>query len=310
MVLHMNQLLYMSECTLMEEELSFIYEKSSTSYIPHDLLFKKLLKHHFKLFIKAYEPKLFAVLDFSTFEFLSEEIILNAFDYEKRILDLVAKVKLKSTGEPIIIHVEPQSYVQKDFSERMFFYASALYHQLNLPIISIALFSFDELWTKDQYKMEVFDYKTFEFNYQLLHLASLHWRDFLHQENPVSATLMCLKEHDFSERVAMKVEFYRILERSNVNKQQGKFLLRFFDTYLPFSKEEEDEVMERLKQDEETFDINSLPIGIEERAREVGKINEKENIAKNMLKEGFSLEKIVKITELDADRVKELKKQV
>jgi len=59
----------------------------------------------------------------------------------------------------------------------------------------------------------------------------------------------------------------------------------------------------RLKQEPETFDIDSLPIGIEELAKEEGKRiglrKEKIRIAKNMLNKKMDIGLIEEITGLD-----------
>src|SRR5690625_2000509 len=116
--------------------------------------------------------------------------------------------------------------------------------------------------------------------------------------NPVTATLMCFMKHDDADRIDLKVAFLRMLVKSGINIDQGKFFLRFFDQYLPFTKEENKKVMERLKQEPETFDIDSLPIGIEELAREEGERKEKERIALMMLEDNLSLSQIAQYTNL------------
>ncbi|MFA5384926.1 MAG: hypothetical protein WC364_09745 [Eubacteriales bacterium] len=41
----------------------------------------------------------------------------------------------------ILVHVEPQAYVQKDFNERMFIYFSRLYEKHRRKILPIAVFT-------------------------------------------------------------------------------------------------------------------------------------------------------------------------
>lgn len=41
----------------------------------------------------------------------------------------------------IIVHIEPQSYFEKEFQERMFIYNSRLYEYHRKPILHIAVFS-------------------------------------------------------------------------------------------------------------------------------------------------------------------------
>src|SRR5690625_2124373 len=110
-----------------------------------------------------------------------------------------------------------------------------------------------------------------------------------------------------------------MLVKSGIDIDQGKFFLKFFDQYLPFTREENKEVMERLKQEPETFDIDSLPIGIEELAKEegeklglekghkLGTKKEKERIAINMLEKNMDTVLIEEITGLDREYIQQLK---
>lgn len=63
---------------------------------------------------------------------------------ESRRADILIETKLKGDAVLIIIHVEPQSYAQKDFHERMYHYFSMLYNKYRKPILPIAIFSYDE----------------------------------------------------------------------------------------------------------------------------------------------------------------------
>src|SRR5690625_2326058 len=332
----MTQMIYTLERSHWKHA-SFICEKTSLNYIPHDALFKSLLKNYFKEFSKAFLPQAYEKLNFATVDFLSEEMIIDPFEDDVQFLDIVAKIHLKQSGEPVIIHVEPQSYRQCDFTERMFRYANALYNRLKIPMINIAVFNFQETWDEDQFTLKVHDYKTYEFNYQYIHLRSLDWQDFKEISNPVTATLMCLMKHDDADRINLKVAFLRMLVKSGIDIDQGKFFLKFFDQYLPFTREENKEVMERLKQEPETFDIDSLPIGIEELAKEegeklglekgekigivkgeklglekghkLGTKKEKERIALSMLEDDLPLSKIAQYTNLTEKEIDVLKKQ-
>lgn len=299
---------------------SFINENPSKNYTPHDALFKKLIKDYFKQFIKAFLPQAYEILNFKTINFLSEEMIVNPFKDEIQFLDIVAKIQEKETKEEVILHIEPQSYRQHDFNERIFCYAASLYLQHRLPLVNIALFNFAKpSWSEDQFKVQRFANKTFEFNFKNIYLSTLHWKNFKNKPNPVTATLMCLMDHKDEDRIALKIAFYRMLVKAKINNEQGKFLLRFFDQYLPLTEEESEKVMEHIKQEPDTFDIDSLPIGIEEIAKKQGleqgkkegkkegEQREKERIAISMLKDRMPIETIEKHVELSKEQIKQLK---
>jgi len=52
---------------------------------------------------------------------------------------------LKGEESLIIVHVEPQSYVQDNFNERMFIYFSQLFEKYRRKILPIAIFSYDAI---------------------------------------------------------------------------------------------------------------------------------------------------------------------
>lgn len=60
----MKELIYVPERSETQAS-TFIYENSSNEYIPHDALFKTLLKNYFKQFIQAFFPEIYEVLDFA-----------------------------------------------------------------------------------------------------------------------------------------------------------------------------------------------------------------------------------------------------
>ena len=127
--------------TLLNPQSSLIMEENK-SYTPHDPLFKMLIETFFEKFIEVFFPKFHSEIDFQTVKFLSEEVIANPFKPEQSRLDIVVEAKWRETDSLIIIHVEPQSYVQKGFNERMYYYNCLLYAKYRKPIIPVAIFSY------------------------------------------------------------------------------------------------------------------------------------------------------------------------
>src|SRR5690625_108024 len=312
---------------------SFIREEYEPN-IPHDLLFKQLIQMYFEEFIEVFFPKFHAKIDFNSVNFLSEEVIPDSFAADKRVLDIVVEVKWKSTDTIIIIHVEPQSYKQANFNERMFHYFSILYNKLRKPIIPIAVFSFDEPPNIDHFEMNLDNVNILRFNYFPIHLRSMNWRHFIRKENPISAALMSKMGYNESEKVQVKLEFARIMQTLKIDQEKQAFLFRFFDVYLKLTREEEDELMAEIKKDQESFDISSLPISFVEWGKEVGREEgrvegrekgreegrkegrkegreaEQERVALKMLQENISLEVIMKVTELDEEQLEKLKEKL
>ncbi len=111
--------------------------------IDHDRLFKELLSTYFEEFMIAFFPEAYEEIDFNHVRFLSEELYTDVTAGEKYRIDLLAETRLKGEEALIIVHMEPQSYVQKKFNERMFIYFSRLYEKYRCKILPIAIFSND-----------------------------------------------------------------------------------------------------------------------------------------------------------------------
>ena len=55
------------------------------------------------------------------------------------------ETRLKGQPGLILVHIEPQSYVQKNFNERMFVYFSRLYEKHRRKILPVAVFGYDRV---------------------------------------------------------------------------------------------------------------------------------------------------------------------
>src|SRR5699024_1514845 len=216
-------------------------------YTKHDLLFKRLIETFFGEFIEAFFPDLHEEIDFDSLKYLSEEIVPDFHDDNERRLDIVAEVKWKSTDAVIVIHVEPQSYVQTDFNKRMFHYFSQLHRKVNKPIIPIAIFSYDESWDENQYHMQIGHLEIFRFSYLSLHLRKMNWRDFIKQNNPVAAALLSKMGYNEHEKIKVKVEFLRMLTTLQITYEKQGMLIHFFESYLALNKEEEEILMDNVR---------------------------------------------------------------
>lgn len=116
----------MSQAILVREE--------PAKYTKHDQLFKELIHTFFKEFLQVFFPEVHDQIDFQSIHPLSEEVFTDLHEGKMRRLDIVIETKLKGLDTVLIIHVEPQSYKEKNFHERMYHYFSLLYNKYRKPI--------------------------------------------------------------------------------------------------------------------------------------------------------------------------------
>src|SRR2546427_576698 len=102
--------------------------------MPRDQLFKELLRSFFREFLELFFPAAAARLDFSRVEFLDREVFTDIPEGSRREPDLVARTyTLDGRPEIILVHVEVQAKVDRDFPYRMWEYYALLRLRFKLP---------------------------------------------------------------------------------------------------------------------------------------------------------------------------------
>jgi Domain of unknown function (DUF4351)/Putative transposase, YhgA-like len=247
--------------------------------IDHDSLFKKLIQNFFLEFIELFFPDISDVLDKDSIKFLPQELLTNARKGEKKIIDVLIQAKYKNETALFIIHIEHQSYIQKDFSERMFLYFADLFKIYGVPIIPIVIFSHDAPLTIQpcSFNISARGKSIMQFNYEVVQLNQLNWQDFVNKHNPVASALMSKMHMDVEERPMVKLISLQLLASLGLNPAQIEQLSVFIDTYLKLSTEEEELFNSQIatiepKQKEQVMEIVTswMEKGIE-KGKELGK---------------------------------------
>jgi hypothetical protein len=210
--------------------------------IDHDRLFKELLSTFIIEFLELFIPEVVSYLELDTLVFLDKEVFTDVTAREQYEADLIVKCQFRGQETCFLIHIENQSYVQADFGQRMFRYFSRLYEKFGIPVYPIVVFSQDTPRTQQPNIFEVgFPNKVvLSFNYEVIQLNRLNWRDFLQQENPVASALMAKMKIAPEERPRVKSECLRLLATLRLNPAKTKMISGFVDTYLKLNAAEED----------------------------------------------------------------------
>ena len=285
-----------------------IKEKPQEStYTKHDQLYKELIGTFFEEFLEVFFPDIHKEIDFRKIKPLSEEVYTNMLDGDTRRLDLVIETKLKRTDVVIIVHIEPQSYRQPDFNERMYHYFSMLFNKYKKPIIPIAVFNLDQQPEESQYTIDFDFFHVLTFNYLTLHLRKQNWRDYIHSDNPIAAALLSEMGYKDEERIEVKKEFLRMITRMQLNPAKQKLLYGFFESYLKLTEEEEEQLMHEIDKLPEADKILELTVSYEEKGKKIGKEIGKQEVAIEMLKKELDLNLIAEVTHLSIEELQKLK---
>lgn len=213
----------------------------SANHIDHDRLFKELLETFFAEFMQLFFPAAAQAIDLKEIKFLQQEVFTDVTVGDRHEVDILVETRLKNEPGLILIHVEPQAYVQRDFHARMFVYFSRLYEKYRRKILPVAVFSYDQ----DRDEPDTFEQRfsfldVLRFQFYKLELKKLNWRNYIHSNNPVAAALLSKMGFKAEEKVRVKVEFMRMLARMKLDSARMELLGGFFETYLKLNREEEE----------------------------------------------------------------------
>jgi predicted transposase YdaD len=233
-----------------------------TAMTDHDRLFKELLSTFFVEFLDLFVPQVSSKIERDSVRFLPQEYFADLTTGEKKIIDLLAEVKLWGEDAVILIHLEAQASSEADFAQRMFFYFARLYQKYGHRIYPIVVFSFDEPLREEPstHCIEFAGLKVLEFNFAPIQLNRLNWRDYLSQSNPVAAALMAKMQIAPSDRPQVKAECLRLLATLRLDPARVQLISGFVDTYLRLNAQEEGMFQAEIGKLEESEQVGVMQI--------------------------------------------------
>jgi hypothetical protein len=222
----------------------------------HDQLFKQLLSTFFLDFLDLFFPEVLTYLEPDSLIFLEQEFFTDLLLGERKLLDVVVKARFKNVPLPpglsretfFLIHIENQATAEARFPERVFRYLIRLFEKHNLPVYPIVIFSFDEPLRAEpsSYKIEFPGFQVLDFNYKVIQLNRLNWRDFLNRSNPVASALMSKMQIAPEDRPRVKVECLRLLVTLQLDPARMTLISGFIDAYLRLNEQEESQFSEQI----------------------------------------------------------------
>ena len=209
--------------------------------VDHDRLFKELLTTFFVEFLDLFLPEVAAYLERNSISFLDKEVFTDVTTGKRYETDIVVKAQFQGQESFFLIHTENQAQYKTDFSKRMFRYFSRLYEKFDLPIYPVVIFSYKYPKNPEPNVHQVtFPNKVvLQFNYDVIQLNRLNWRDFVRQGNPVASALMAKMNIAPTDRPRVKFECLRLLATLRLDPARMQLISGFIDTYLRLDAEEE-----------------------------------------------------------------------
>src|SRR5436309_5300165 len=159
----------------------------------HDHPFKLLLQTFFVEFLDAFARDIHRDLNRKTIQFLDKELIRAQRDrHQAKVVDLVARARLRGEESFVLVHIEHQSQRDRQIGLRLFLYAAWLIERYRLPVYPILLTSYDTPRTAepDRFALPVRGFGLRDFGYRVVQLNRMNWRDFVRRPNPAAAALI------------------------------------------------------------------------------------------------------------------------
>ena len=262
-------------------------------------------------------------------ELADKEFVDETF-HQKRA-DIIAKAKLKDREVYFYIIIENQSTVAKDMPERLLKYMILLWARKiregaeKLPaIIPIVTYNgLEKNWDVPQEIISEFDiFKDDIFKYALVNISKLDAKALLQEEEDVLSPVVFYLEQvrDDTEELVKRLKEIEPKLKTFSQTNLERFLIWAGNVIRPRlakeDKEKYDELAQRVKQGgsrkmgEFVSNVAKLLDESQTRKFNEGKIEGKIEVAKKLIQRGFSDEDIAELTELDLEKVKELRKEL
>lgn len=200
-------------------------------------------------FIELFFPEVLNYLDTENIEFLSQEIFTDVTSGEKHQADMVVKARFQDEESYFLINVEPFADDRGEFGRRMFRYFARLWEKYNLPVYPILVLSFKYPLKRQSsnFQISLPDLEVINFQYRVVQLNQMNWRDFVDRPNPVASALMSKMKIAKKDRVKVKAQCLRLLVSLSLNPAKMQMISGFVDTYLDLSPLEEIEFEEEIR---------------------------------------------------------------
>ena len=173
-----------------------------------------------------------------------------------KYVDKLVKVYLRDGKEQwILVHIEVQSYPDKEFSERMFRYFYKIFDQHGKKVVSMAILTGTERIPGEGR----FDLKAYgsgvDFRYLTFRLMDYNREEQEKDDNPIALVVLACQEKERArrkgERFNVKLFLIRKLYEKGYGRDEIIGLFEFIDWVIQLSDEEERQLWEEIKELEE-----------------------------------------------------------
>ncbi len=206
----------------------------------HDALFKMLLKNRsiLRAFFVQFLPEAARFIAFDQMEYVDKERV--TLEGKKRTGDLLIKTRFRGKTTGFLIHLEHQAQRASDLNWRMLEYFVLDRREYMLPVYPIAVLSYADPHRENRVPLRV-DFpnkRVLDFDFDIIDLARLDARDFVHCRNPAALALAARMKFDAKQRMVLAREFFLSLASTPVSRAEQVLVAGFFSAYQPLDSRE------------------------------------------------------------------------
>jgi hypothetical protein len=210
----------------------------------HDQRFKELLKQFLPEFLHLFFPEQANLFDLGQVEWEDKEIFANPPHGDVLLLDLVARLRLRSAAEPALalVHIEVESReAVTALRRRMFEYFVHLRRKYDCPVLPIAVYlrvGLDGIGL-DAYTEDFGGVPVVRFQFLYVGLPALEAERYVAGGSLLGVALSALMRKPEERKVWLRAEaLRRILVECRENESQRFMLQECVERYLQLNDEE------------------------------------------------------------------------
>lgn len=225
----------------------------------HDQRFKTLIREFGADLLRLFFANWAERLELDTIEWLDKEVLPNPPDGSRHLLDMVARIQIKSQIERVsneqaestlaLIHIEIESPDRTTvLKPRLPSYYVHLRDTYSLPVLPIVIYlkvGLDGIGT-DIYTECFWELETLRFSYLYVGLLALDGLKYVKGDNWLGVALAALMQIPHDKIVELGTEALRRLSEAPLTEQQKFLLAECVESYLPLDPQQQKELERRL----------------------------------------------------------------
>ena len=125
----------------------------------------------------------------------------------------------------------------------------------------MVVFTDDTIWKKpisSNFELALAGKTILRFEYHLVKLKSLDYKEYLNSQNPLAFALMAKMNYNRKDQVRMKADFLRLILGSRVDPARQSVLVDFVETYLPLIGEELERFEQLIQNDDQYAEVEQM----------------------------------------------------